>query len=332
MMRSCLTLLPALSLLAALLFLDSYKLVKLRAVIAVLACGALIAAATYPLNELFLDRFHMPLATFSRYVAPASEELLKALAIVALIRAHRIGFLVDAAIYGFGVGTGFALAENLYYLHLLPDASLGIWVVRGFGTALMHGGATAIFGVMGLTMIERRPGRWVAAFLPGLALAILLHSLFNQFILSPKMSTLGIVTVLPPLLSVVFHLSERSLGDWLGKGFDANMATLELINSGHFADSPAGRYLNTLKDKFAGPLVADLLCYLRLHTELSLRAKGVLMMRENGFEVPVDPATREAFAEMRYLEKSIGRTGVMAMKPMLGMSHKDLWQLYMLGK
>ena len=330
MERALVGLLPVLSLLATLLWLDSYKLVKLRAVVAVLACGALIAAATYPLNQLFLDRFSMPLATFSRSVAPASEELLKGLVIVALIRAHRIGFLVDAAIYGFAVGTGFALAENLYYLHLVPDASLGTWVVRGFGTALMHGGATAIFGVMGLALAERRPG--LPAFLPGLAVAILLHAGFNQFFLSPKMSTLGIVAVLPPLLSLVFRLSERSLGDWLGKGFDADTAMLELINSGHFADSPAGRYLHALRGKFEGALVADLLCYLRLHTELSLRAKGILLMRENGFDAPVDPATRDAFTEMRYLEKSIGRTGVLAIQPMLGMSHKDLWQLYMLGK
>jgi hypothetical protein len=56
------------------------------------------------------------------------------------------------------------------------------------------------------------------------------------------------------------------------------------------------------------------------------------MMRENGFEVPVDEATREKFAEMRYLEKSIGPTGRKALQPMLHMSHKDLWQLHMLGK
>jgi hypothetical protein len=183
---------------------------------------------------------------------------------------------------------------------------------------------------MGLAVAERRPG--LRAFLTGLALAILLHSGFNQFLLSPRTSTLGIVTVLPPLLYVVFRFSERSLGDWLGKGFDADTAMLELINSGRFAGSPVGRYLKTLKGKFEGPVVADLLCYLRLHTELSLRAKGILMMRESGFEVPVDPATRDLFTEMRYLEKSIGRTGVLAMKPMLGMSHQDLWQLYMLGK
>jgi len=33
---------------------------------------------------------------------------------------------------------------------------------------------------------------------------------------------------------------------------------------------------------------------------------------------------------LRYLETSIGRTGVLALQPMLGMSNKDLWQLYML--
>ena len=64
-------------------------------------------------------------------------------------------------------------------------------------------------------------------------------------------------------------------------------------------------------------MVADLLCYLRLHTELALRAKGMLMMRENGFDVPVDEATRAKFAEMRYLRRSIGRTGLMALQPML---------------
>ena len=40
-------LLPVLTFLAALLYMDSYKLVKLRAVIAVVACGALVAGASY---------------------------------------------------------------------------------------------------------------------------------------------------------------------------------------------------------------------------------------------------------------------------------------------
>ena len=56
------------------------------------------------------------------------------------------------------------------------------------------------------------------------------------------------------------------------------------------------------------------------------------MMRENGIEMPVDEATRARFEEMRYLETAVGRTAVLAIKPLLHMSRRDLWQLYMLGK
>ena len=330
--RVLLGLLPALTLLAVLVYLDSYKLVRPLTVVALLACGAAIAAASYPLNQLVLHRFELSPAVFSRYVAPVTEEFLKALVVMALIRSHRIGFLVDAAICGFTVGTGFGVAENLYYVHLLPGAGAGTFLVRGFGTALMHGGATAIFGVLGLASLERRPDAWVRAFLPGLVLAVLVHSAFNHFFLSPLLSTSGILLVLPILFHAVFVRSERSLGEWLGRGFDADAATLELINSGHFADSPVGRYLHALEDRLERTVVADLLCYLRLHIELSLRAKGILLMRENGFEAPVDEGTREAFAELRYLETSIGRTGLRAIRPMMAMTGKELWQLYMLGR
>jgi RsiW-degrading membrane proteinase PrsW (M82 family) len=330
--RALLGLLPALGLLAVLVYVDAYKLVRLRAVVALLASGALVAAATYALSRLFLERFPMPLPLYSRYVAPVAEELLKALVVVALVRAHRIGFLVDAAICGFAVGTGFGVAENLYYLHLLPEAGLGLFLVRGFGTALMHGGATAIFGVLGLASLERRPDAWVRAFLPGLLLAVALHSAFNHFFLSPLLSTCGIVLVLPILFQAIFARSERSLGDWIGQGFDADVATLETMNSGRFTGSPAGRYLDALKERFEGPVVADLLCYLQLHIELSLRAKGVLLMRESGFAPQVDEATRAAFEELRYLGKSVGRTGLRAIRPMLGMTGRELWQLHMLDR
>jgi len=333
-------LLPVLCFLAALLYLDSYKLVSLRAVVAVVAVGAAVAGASYLLNVQLLTAFPIDFALFTRYVSPLAEELLKGLVIVALIRAHRVGFLVDAAIAGFAVGTGFAVVENLYYLNTRPDASIGVWIVRGFGTAIMHGGATAIFAVMGLAMVEKSndrpqqvgdPRSMVAALVPGFVVAVVFHSIFNHFFLSPFISAVGVAIALPLLLGAVFTRSEAALGQWLGKGFDADSEMLELINSGAFSDSPIGRYLHELKEKFEGPVVADLLCYLRLYTELALRAKGVLMMRESGFEVAIDEPTREKFAELRYLEKSIGKTGRLAIQPMLHMSHKELWQLYMIG-
>jgi hypothetical protein len=53
-------------------------------------------------------------------------------------------------------------------------------------------------------------------------------------------------------------------------------------------------------------------------------------MRENGLEVTVGERTHEKFEELRYLERSIGKTGCLAMKPFLQMERKDLWQLNVL--
>lgn len=332
LMPALVGLLPVLSFLAALLYLDSYKLVKLRAVVAVVACGGAVALACYFINGRLLELLGNDLRTYTRYVAPLLEEALKALVIVVLVRAHRLGFLVDAAIFGFATGAGFALVENAFYLHQAADAGLGTWIVRGFGTAIMHGGTTALFAVMGLAHLERAGPAAGHAHLAGFAIAVALHSAYNHFFFSPILSTVGILVVLPPLLYAAFARSERALSQWLGKGFDADTEMLALINSGRLSDSPVGRYLHAMKDRFHGPVVADVLCYLRLYTELALRAKGILMMRENGFDLPVDEATRARFAEMRYLEGSIGKTGLLAIEPLLHMSHKDLWQLYMLGK
>jgi RsiW-degrading membrane proteinase PrsW (M82 family) len=325
-------LLPVLCFLAALLYLDSYKLVRLRTVIAIVTCGAAVAGVGFFLNGWLLGLLGIELTSYTRYVGPLTEELLKGLVIAVLIRLHRIGFLVDAAIFGFAVGSGFAVIENLYYLQQVPDAGMGTWIVRGFGTAIMHGGATAIFAVMSLSALERmqRAGLWV--FAPGFALAVALHAAYNHLFLSPKFSTLAMIVVMPPLFYLVFERSAKAVGKWLGRGFDADTEMLDLINSGRLSHSPVGDYLQTLKHKFRGAVLADILCFLRLYTELALRAKGILLMRENGFEVGVDDDTRAKFEEMRYLERSIGRTGLIALQPVLHMSHKDLWQLYMLGK
>ena len=323
--------LPVLAFLAALLCLDSYKLLAPSAVVAVIGAGAVMAAASYPLNAALLGRLDIGLPAFSRYVSPLTEELLKGLIVLALVRMHRIGFLVDAAIYGFAVGAGFALAENLYYLHLAAEAGMGTWIVRGFGTALMHGGTTALFAVMGLARIERAAHARLAHFIPGFVVAVLLHSGFNHLSHQPLLATLVTMLTLPPLQWLVFERSERRLRDWLGQGFDADARLLELIGSDSFAASPPGRYLASLRRSLPGALLADALCYMRLYTELSLRAKGILMLRENGFESPpADEETREKFTELRYLEKSIGVTGLRALRSVLKMRQRELWQLYML--
>ena len=324
-------LLPVSCFLAALVFLDSYKLVPMRWVLATIGLGAVAGILSYPFNVGASSLLDINFVVLTRYVAPFIEEALKGLIVLALIRNHRIGFPVDAAIYGFAVGAGFAIFENLYYLRAMPDMLLGTWIVRGFGTAIMHGGATAIFSLTAHTLMEQHPEKGNVLLLPGFIVAVVAHSVYNHFFLMPIINTLVVIASLPILFTIVFQQSEKAVSHWLGLGFDADAEIIELINSGDFSNSRIGRYLLALTEKFEGPVVVDMLCYLRLHKELAMRAKGLLMMREQGFDSKPGEATRAKLDELKYLVDSIGPTGLRAMKPFLRMSRQDLWQIYMLS-
>ena len=331
-LRLALGLVPVLALLGVLLYLDSYKLVSLRLVGALIGAGAALVGLSYGLNMAALEGAGLEVATLSRYVAPVLEEVLKAAVVFALIRTHRLGFVVDAAIAGFAVGTGFAVAENLFYLHTRPDLGLATWMVRGCGTAVMHGGSTALFAMITLSRFE--PGKrppW-QVLLPGFAVAVALHAAFNQFFLSPVAQAAAMAVVVPPLFYVVFQRSERELQSWVGQGFDANMELLSLMNEGRLGESPIGRYLHALRDRFEPLALVDVLCYLRLHTELAIRAKGLLMLREQGMDVPLDEESRSRLTELDTLERTVGKAAMLSIRPMLNLGAREVWQLRLLGR
>jgi len=315
--------------LLALLFLDSYKLTTRRSVLRSIGWGIVAAGIAYAVNAALL-RAGVDAVVLRRYVAPVIEESLKAALLVWLIRTGRVGFLVDAAIHGFAAGAGFAVIENLYYAGMGASGA-GVWVVRGLGTAVMHGSATAIGAILTKGLTERR-GMTVRWFLPGLAAAAVLHSLWNHFALSPLLSAALLIVTMPLVVVLVFERSERATESWLGEGLDGEVEVLELIATGEFRRTHAGEYLDSLRQRFPGPVVADMLCWLQLHLELGLRAKGLLLARAAGIDLPVDPALRESFAEMKFLERSIGPTGKLAMLPLRRGSGRDLWQLRMLAE
>ena len=79
-------------------------------------------------------------------------------------------------------------------------------------------------------------------------------------------------------------------------------------------------------------VVADLFCLLTIHLELSLRAKGMLIARAAGVEVPVDDKVRSNLEELRFLEHSVGPTGRLAILPLRRTSRRDLWQILLLER
>ncbi len=323
-------LLPVLLFLGLLFFLDSFKLVLPRSVLLALLAGALAAAVGLSVNDWVAATTGLPPRPFSRYVAPLMEEALKALWVVVLLRRGRIGFLVDAAILGFAVGAGFALVENVEYLRELAEPRVYLWLVRGLGTAVLHGATTAIFALLAKALTERHPEGPAGALVPGFLAATLVHSLYNHFLLPPVLATAVLLLVLPLLLIAVFDRSERATRDWLGVGLDTDLDLVETIVSGQALETRTGEYLRELKAHFPGEVVADMLCLVRIQAELAIRAKGLLLAREAGLEVPVGEDVRANLRELRYLERSIGRTGLLALKPVLPQTARDLWQVYLL--
>jgi RsiW-degrading membrane proteinase PrsW (M82 family) len=323
-------LLPVLLFLALLVFLDSFKLVSLRSVLLAVAAGAAAALVGARLNVALLDATGLSTSAYSRYAAPLVEELLKALWIAVLLRRGRVGFLVDAAILGFAVGTGFALVENVEYLRALAEPRVLLWLVRGFGTALLHGATTTILAMIAKSLLDRR--RWppARAVVPALLAAAAVHSAYNHFFLPPVAAAAVLLVALPLLVVLVFDRSERATREWLGTGLDSDLEIVESIVSGRFLETRLGGYLRSLQARFPGEVVADMLCLVRLQAELSIRAKGLLLAREAGLDAPVGEDVRASLQELRYLDRSMGPTGRLALKPVLRESARETWQVFLL--
>jgi RsiW-degrading membrane proteinase PrsW (M82 family) len=324
------SILPVFLFLGVLVLIDSYKLVALRAILLSVAAGMVAGLVSYGANVWLRPALGLDWGQYSRYVAPVVEESLKAAFVVYLVQRNKVGFVVDGAIHGFGIGTGFAFLENLYYLQAHPDATPWTWIVRGLGTAIMHGGATSIVAMVAKTLHNRSAAFRLYLVLPGLGVAVVLHSLYNHFLVQPLLATALIVLVFPYLSVAVFQQSERETRAWLGTGFDTDQELLRVVRSGRVSGTPVGRYLRTLRSRFSAEVIVDMMCLLRLRAELAIRAKGVLMMREAGFEPPPDRTVKDKLEELRYLEKNIGKTGLLALDPFLHSGTRDLWQLTVL--
>jgi len=329
-LRVALALVPVLLFLAALRALDSYKLISVRTVFTSLAAGALAALLCFTFNSIIFSQFPAHEDQYARFGAPIVEELAKAVYWIFLIATARAVFMADSAICGFAVGAGFALVENITYLHLLAGRGLGVWILRGFGTAVMHGGVAALGAALSAYLLESRSWSRVPLFAPGVMAAVLLHSLFNQSLQSPVASTVAAVVGLPLILGFVFYFSEQSLRKWLGGKLDSDIDMLSQIGSKEFQQTRVGAYLMALQETFSPTVRGDMLSLLQLTSELSMRAKSELLLREAGLEAEPDPEMDSLFAELKYLQKSIGPTGMLAIRPLLSQTPRDLWEMHRL--
>jgi len=137
--------------------------------------------------------------------------------------------------------------------------------------------------------------------------------------------------VIPLALVLSFQFNENAIRKWLEMEFDTEVSMLTMIRKGKFSETRTGKYLLSIRSHFPAEVVFDLYCFISLYTELSIKAKSVMMLRENDFVITPDPEIPSKLRELKSLRKQIGNSGYLAISPVLRMNRKDLWKLSLLA-
>ncbi len=138
-----------------------------------------------------------------RFIAPVVEETIKALFLVYLIFQPTFRYPVDGAVYGFCIGIGFAVVENIFYVNNSPNVSLALAVTRSLSTALMHGTATALVG-LGLGRLRRTKNRFPVTAVLGIVAAVTAHIVYNNIVNSVDGVVLLLLAIGFGVFGVVF--------------------------------------------------------------------------------------------------------------------------------
>ncbi len=314
--------------------LDAFNLINAREIAILLAAGGGVAALSFLANWRVMDGFPIGFSAYSRYVSPVIEESLKAAPIILLFARNRLGFKVDAAIAGFAVGAGFSVVENIWYLFLITDANVTAWLVRGFGTAIMHGGATAIFAIVSHEMTERQAEsaashyRFKALlFVPGLLVAIAIHSVFNHFPDEPLVIMAFTLLLAPATIFLALIRSDRATQQWLASDRASHEKMLADIRSGRFLESTNGKTVAAIVSRLNAKRGTYAHAYVELKTELILRAENLIYAAQSGQPSKLDVSDKVKFEQLRKIERRLSTRTRAALSSALGFTRNDLWEL-----
>jgi RsiW-degrading membrane proteinase PrsW (M82 family) len=329
-----LALVPVLVLLTVFVWLDAFELMSFREILLLLVLGGVSAIAVYPVSGRLIDTLPIGFSGYSRFVAPWLEEASKAVVMIGLFWFNRIGYKLDAVISGFAIGAGFSVVENIIYLTIFPEYGTGTWLVRGLGTAVMHGTTLAILAAIAHEFAEQETREAAGDFnfnflwfLPGYLIAVALHTTFNQFPDRPMVAMMGAVIFAPVAIIGIFHFGTAEAQRWLAAECAEHHKQFETLKAGSWPDSASGRKIAALAERLPGETAARIRRYWELQAWLVVQAEQA-MTDEAAGDVSIDKEqVRAAFAELNGLKRALGKSTFTALKALLPFSRNDYWEV-----
>ena len=329
-----LALAPVLVMLGLFVWLDAFKLMSLGEILVLLLLGGVAAIAAYPISGRFLDALPIGFSTYSRFIAPWIEEALKGAVIVLLFRFNRIGYKVDAVISGFAIGAGFSVVENIIYLTMFPLYGPGTWLVRGLGTAVMHGTTLALLAAIAHEFAERETRESAGEFdfhlwwfVPGYLVAVAIHTAFNQFPDRPLLAMLGAAVLAPIAIMGIFHFGQAEADRWLVAERAEHERQIDALRAGRWPDNPNAAKIAALADRLGPEGRTRVRRFWELQAWLVAQAEETMLEQEQD-KVEVDTGEiRAAIAELEGLKRALGRSTHTALAALLPFSRNDYWEV-----
>lgn len=169
-----------LTLLFVIKWLNFFETHRFRLILLALLWGAISVELSYLVSHPMRLVLGAPFVVTR--TAPIVEEIFKSLVLLYLVRRADTTFFVDGAVYGFAVGIGFAITENMLYLSRVDvDTGVIVATIRAFVSSVGHGSSSAI---VGMALAGFPLGRWgkhpLVAWVIGLSVAIAFHLSFNN--------------------------------------------------------------------------------------------------------------------------------------------------------
>ena len=178
-----------------------------RTVVGYVIVGVFCCLLVSELNGLILRSLNSDYVYVTTAVTPITEELIKALPVLffAFVFSDNREKLLSI---GFSLGVGFAILENIVILLQNFSTVSLLWaVIRGFGSALMHGICTGVIG-LGLHFIHQKKKLFIPGSFALMVISMTYHSIYNTLVQS-QYRYLGFVL---PLITfvILFFITFRA--------------------------------------------------------------------------------------------------------------------------
>ncbi len=263
-------------------------------------------------------------------VAPILEELLKASCLIVLARRLYIRSVVDGAEYGFAIGIGFSIVENLIYISIAPPGTaFETALARVLSTNLLHGMTTGMVGAtLGSNYYRSRHVLQLRTALALLA-AIAIHAMYNHIVFYTDGISMVAIAVAFGLSGLAIFLFTITLAmnaerDWIEnqlqqEGVPAG-ERMAVVNPRLFADLLAKQKIGL--DEHQLTMLNE---YVRLRGEKAILTRKIALNERGVFYEKLHEQDVELTRQLAALNREMGFYLRMIVRVVLPSSEDNSW-------